>query len=564
MSEIAAESWEPGPSPTWSAGRAWVRRSWGSLCVRIEQRRCLVLGVSCLAVSLLFLLTRLPYLLYYPLPSVQPDYCSYWSVLWQMKDGSWPVFDYRTPGFPMFMKLVLLFSDRLMAIVLAQNLLSLLTALFVTYCAWRTHVFLTPLVAAAVAVGTTSFMQVQVDMSLLTESLFGNCMMLVCAFLLRMLSGRRALPCALASAFMAFSIFARPTGQYYHVIFGLILAYLLWNRWPLKRVGAFALPYPLLLLALMAYNRCTFGRFVLSENAPITFAIGSSMYWAQDEKFPPEVNRAIAQVQERIEEKDRKIIFESWDLDQLKSTYYICKYWDCSVIMNPISKLNLSGPEQTKLYLTITKTAIRKNTHVFVKALVLNLYLYFYDNFRYDAEFYGHLAYMHDLLCVQKNAFGQDGVSFSKAQRQSMLREFYDHPKMENFEVVDRDGAAVSQVDPRVLQKLHVVYGRAYNRLFRGDNWVTALFAIFVLCSLVLLGTRWAHPGAFILWILALCAIGHGVGCSIVSNTPRFSSPMWFMYYLLPALLPVLFICGEKKSRPTAIAATVAPDGPGC
>lgn len=265
--------------------------------IRSESRGIIILTVSFLIVLIPFLITRLPYFIYYPVPSLQPDYSSYWMPLYQMEIGNFPpVFNYRTPGYPLFMGIVLLFSNKLMSIVLVQNILTLSAALILVFSIYRAYLFLAPLAAIAISAYISSMSQLLTDMSLLTESVFTNLIILSIALLILALQRKHLISFVLTSACMALSIYVRPTGQFFIVIYGMVLFYMIYNKYLKKHVYGFLAPFLFLMLLLPTYDYFTYGTFNITNGKEATLICGTSFYLEQNPSYSNELNNVIEKV----------------------------------------------------------------------------------------------------------------------------------------------------------------------------------------------------------------------------------------------------------------------------
>lgn len=85
------------------------------------------LRLSILLAFLAFLLTRLPFFLFYSIPGFSTDIFFYHLPVIDMVNGHWPVFDIRTPGYPLFLFL----TYKLNLSIEGVYLLQMLSGLFV-------------------------------------------------------------------------------------------------------------------------------------------------------------------------------------------------------------------------------------------------------------------------------------------------------------------------------------------------------------------------------------------------------------------------------------------------
>lgn len=517
--------------------------------ILLESHGIIILIISFLIVVIPFLITRLPYFIYYPVPSLQPDYGSYWIPLYQMEIGNFPpVFNYRTPGYPLFMGLVLLFSNKLMSIVFAQNILSLFAALTLVYSIYRTYLFLTPLAAIAIAAYISSMSQVVTDMALLTESVFTNLLIISIAMLILALKRKQLLAFILASACMALSIYVRPTGQFFIIIYVMVLFYMINNKYYKKQIYGFLLPFLLLVLLLPTYNYFTYGKFNITNGKEITLICGAQFYLEKDHSYSNELNEVIENIKNKFSNRDRAIILSTWDVDKFVASYYKNEYWDIGQILSPFSNVpEAKSMGLNNVYEKVATKSIYKNYPIFMKIYIMNLRIYFFRNINADySTFYeGILPDAYDLLCI-KQGYGQ-WVSNEK-ERKSLLREFYDPSQMNYFVKRATANGYNIKIVPTKLQKIHLIYNQWNQKYFRHIFWSLTALALCLISLIFFLFSLCKNYEAFIMLIVTSSALGHGLICSIFSNVPRFSAPTEFLYYLSVALIPILFL-GYRKVK---------------
>lgn len=529
-----------------------------------NKHRMLTLLFSFFLVVLPLLVTRLPFFLYYRVASIQPDYPGYFAILHQIEQGRWPIFTLRTPGFPLFMKAVLMFNNKLIAVVLVQNALTLFSSLFMVYCVWRVCIFCAPLAAAAMAVFITSSGQTISDIALLSESLYSSTLVCFFAFIFLAVYFKRAIFFLFSSLFMALAIYTRPTAMSFIVVALFIFLFMLFNRYPRKSIFAFLIPLALFLTVLPAYNLLRSGRFTFTNTDGLTLLVSTSTYLEEDPAFGKDANDAIRKIQSRISEEDKKVIFHSWDLNSFDESYYRLRYWDCWNILFPFysgivfpedsfasgkdgdvllfsGRRNISFYQENRLYRAIALRALQSHPDIFLKAFILNLRKYFFDNLLVNEDFYGHLNYMYEILFLKKD-FGNG--FYSEGFRKEFLKEFYQPRPLKYFMLTESNSA---RFKPTRLQKLHAAYLKLHGALFRNVFWPLSTILLLAVSSLFMFSRKHAPQGPFILFVLCLSAIAHGVFCSVVSNVPRLSSPTLFIYYLSVALVPIMRLPGRCK-----------------
>src|SRR5215470_8737123 len=103
-----------------------------------------------------FLIVRLPFYLYYRLPHVAIDYPSYYQTYDRALGGHWPSFAFRTPGYPIFIALIIPWTKHVFALIVGQSIACLAAALLLVRSLVRAYPRFAIISAALVAVSVTS------------------------------------------------------------------------------------------------------------------------------------------------------------------------------------------------------------------------------------------------------------------------------------------------------------------------------------------------------------------------------------------------------------------------
>lgn len=513
-----------------------------------------VLIISFLIVLIPFLIARLPFFLYYPVPFVQPDTGEYWAIVSLMDKGHLPSFSYRTPGYPLFMHLVYtLVAPKLMALITAQNIFSLASILFMVYCVYRVRMLfiLSPLVALALGIFTFRGLQLASDFAPLTESLYTSCIIIALAFLIRGLYEKHSYAFFLSSFFMVLSIMVRPTGQFFIVTYIMIMIFLFVNRYfyQWRRIIAFAIPFPLLLLFWLTYNYFTIGSFKMSNGFDVTLICGTSLYLSESPEFSEELNEIIRKISSRVSPDDRAILCEaSWNLKKIAVIYYKCEYWNIESIIRPFN--NEKIPEFKKLglmgiYRKVAMHSIKENWRIFLKVYAMNICLYFFKKNTF--YIYDQLPLFYDNICIKRvyrKCFQEE------SQVKGFLREYYQPPALPYFKVVKTDNASGYTVEILMPFLSRLYHSLATDtKWFGACAWPCAAILICLISGLMTLITKFRNPNAFFLFILTSALIGHCLICSIFAYNARFSAPTVFIYYLSVALFPMIFFRNPLRSQ---------------
>ncbi len=527
--EGACRDWGPGPAikrPTPNISLS-TRRPTSSYA----KPPFLVLALVLLAV---FLVTRLPFFWYYPRVDLSQDSGSYLDIVDTMRQGRWPHFVFRTPGYPLFVWVITSCVDRWLVVILVQNLLSLLASLCLVYAVYRCWRVLA-LPAALAMCGFLGSSQVLIyDISLLSDSLYTSTVILAVALLFLAFGSNRPIFFSLASACMAFAILVRPAGMYFAVIYAAVAGYLLWNRYRRDATLGFLVPFPAVLLSLCAYNSLTIGRFTVSPFAEANLAGATALFWEPDPRLPEQANTALKGLQESyrkmgITQEDIDTVRTSWDPDRLFAIYakaYNRLIWSAGWG----SGTRFGGNYlQSRTYIRdVSLIAIRRHPDLYAKYVWVNMVMFF-EGIGYKFDIYSSLTYRaRGQLPSDARAYELEVGGDSRAPSGGTP-------------VHAAEGTGVPALE-RCLRGLLQAWQSFHGAVYQSVLWTWAYFVVLALSAAQLLRSGGRHLGAFLLLALTLVPLGASlVVCLVETATDRYSYPTQFVCYLSVALAPLLW-----------------------
>jgi hypothetical protein len=224
-----------------------------------KRARWVGMGIIVLA----FVITRLPFYLYMPLPELSPDTNKAYNILSIIEQRLDHVVGYPHIGYPLFLKACELVHNTSWFVTLAQGLLQLMAVLFFFHVyAKAFRRFLIPV--SLVLVGyLTSAMTLHFDTGLFPDSLLGSTYIMGIALLIHALLNRSRWAVPTYVAIMIFSISVRPSGLVLIPPLLLLWAHQLWfgRQWRAVLLNLALTAVGLLLLAtvnLMAPSHQSF------------------------------------------------------------------------------------------------------------------------------------------------------------------------------------------------------------------------------------------------------------------------------------------------------------------
>ena len=495
-----------------------------------SDRALLVVSFSILL--LVFVITRLPFFLYYPLPFFTPDSHSYLYPYEQFLHGDMPSFSTRLPGYPVFLGIVLSLTHSYLMVVFVQTVLLFASVFMLLYAIYKYRTYLQIPAMTALLLFIISPHCTASDFCILSESLYTSTLILFMAFLLLSLVTKKSIYFFLCSFCMGWAILVRPAAIYFLVSYLLILAFLAVNRYGVKKILFFMVPLPFLLFCVIAYNSIAMNTKSISVNfgKSLIFMI-TSTYWTPSDNLPDSVNEVLSEYRENMPEDDKKILYSSWDFKKL---YPIYIDYQVKAYISEIPKNGEFIHSNRDLQQKIGKTAVKNNFMKYIKFVSTMYYFYYFEYFYIMVSpYYDSISYHYDKYYFQEN------------DPPAILKEYTSPPQTRYINVVDSPKGRKVEIVPTFLQSIH-------KRFYFYQSLIFTRFKNFVIISLFLLiglGTfimtiirKYKDEGVFYMFIIITTHLGMAsTNCLVNPSLFRFVSPGDFLVFLAFACLPMMF-----------------------
>ena len=498
-----------------------------------------LLGVSFLLLIIAFIITRLPFLLHYPVPLFAPDTNSYFTPFLQFEKGYWPTFNSRTPGYPIFIGLVLFFTNSTLAIIWAQIILLFLGSFFLVVCVYKFRPYLAFPTALAMTVFIISPRCIGMDFSLLSESLYSSSVIYFISFFILAINTKRIFWFFTCSVASILPILIRPAGIYFMVIFLFILIYLILKKYPVKNIFAFFLPFPLILLVLLTYNYFIIAKSSFFPNNSKNQIYWITVpYWTTDKNLTDKINKVITKYRDQWPEDDKNTFYNSWNFSKL---YTLFRSYGVDAQYNkiPPDKLFLNLHHKTRM--KIGRIAILRNPLMYTKFIATMFIQYFKFFYIGQQLHYRYIPDIYDQYYISKTSCFADNPEI---MRDCVLPPNTPYITIEK----DKDKPKITLI-PTFLSRLHENLWKWQLKAIYRPLWITLFFLLFIINGFILIIKRSGNEWPFIVFIIASIEIGMALAISFfVPTIARFTSPGDFLIFLTPALFPAsLAILWAKK-----------------
>lgn len=508
-----------------------------------------LLYICFLILILVFMITRLSFFLDYPIVGIHYDTETYGKLVSLIESGNLPLFEYRPPGYVLFLWLVTNIVDRWVFVVGMQSMIFLIANLCLVYGVYslRRSLSLPATLAMSGFLGSSHVLMY--ELSALSDSLYTTCLIFIFAFLLISFGQCRTRYFVVSSLSIGLLISVRYAGMYALVVYFVILTYMFWNKYKMRFIVSFSVPLMTLLILWSTYNFFTFGRFSFILTGAYNVGAATAWFWEPDESFSPEVNDILRELPSDIKkfgitDAEQETLRKSWNPEELSPIFYklyaplVMSGWTRSRFAD-IDSADGNGAES--IVKSLIKKSVLKHPDLYAKFIWTNLFYFYKDLELGKVDIYPVLANSSYNFLTDSNG----GLYHLSGE---ISKEYYN---MRTLEFASFQGAGedviVTLTDTN-LKMLHMDWQSLHWKLFHQDFWVIAFFIVFGVGTTKLVISRYSHLGAFILFILSITVMGASLLTSLSEpSLERYAYPTEFIYYLSVALLPLLWLEGKNE-----------------
>ena len=498
-----------------------------------------------------FIIVRLPFFLYYPYIEMGGDSSSYFYIVDLINNGHLPSFEYRSVGYPLFLKLVFLVLEKNIAIAWFQCLLTFTSSFHLLRVIHRNFNSVLIPFSILFTFYINSSLCLRYEVAYITESIYKSSIIYFFAFLTEAFCKNKLQYWMLSSFSIFLIIMIRPSGMFLIPVFILIIIYLLVNKYGLKNICGFMLPCIILLLGYSCYNYRYSGFFGISDYGPVNLFAGTSTFLEPKEDNPPQVNRAIKNRILSISQDKRDILNRSFNLIELEKIFddYYNSYstvmaellYDTTFYKYKPADTFYASHKFIKPYiLKMSKDAIFSHPVIYFKFFICNSFQYFFRNNIRIGNIHEIYARNFRELYLNREKESVDDY-FGKLDR-DFYKEYYTIPPDPKIIL---QNPLITKLSSFWYKISHVLL---YNYII--SHVLGVLFFISLILSTVLVFTnKNIEFVTFIIFCALLSAFFQGVVvCLVEIGMSRYSFPMEFIQSLNLLFLPYLVQSESLKS----------------
>lgn len=514
--------------------------------------------IGSLLVIIIFLITRLPYYLHYSFLKISFDSASYCVVAFNILDLKTPLFEIRTPGYPVFLAAVWLFSKTMYCVSLMQSLFTLFTSIFFLWVINKYYKKLLLLFAISLSVYISSSFFLALEPALLTEGLFVNLLILTTAFLIMSLKENKISYWILFSSTIAVTIVVRPAGLFLVSLMILIALYFVIRKYNFKYYASLVLPFTGIIISLCAYNYVTLRSFTITPFGESNMSGVTITFMEPSPEYPEFVNDAINEVLSEIPKKDGPYVRNSFGVTKLYDVFLFNYHRVINLVDNIMAHdSTLTYTEIQPMIRKIYVDAIKKYPGVYGKFVLVN-FIQFFRNVSKTVILFDESEKSYRNIILEKRILkkleegGWQQVSSNPADYENVINFYRDeiesHSNSEYVTVLESGQIEIRQT---FLKTVYEFYEQMYNLLFRNIFWTILFGFTFVLSTYRLVKSKFSDTDAFIFFLIGMMFLSKALMVSLVEcSLERYSYTVEFAYYFsLPFL--ILFLRKPMLSSET-------------
>ncbi|MEO8445919.1 MAG: hypothetical protein ABI528_00410 [bacterium] len=507
-------------------------------------------------ITFVFLITRLPFLINYPVLVLSSDSASYCAAAFDIMNLQMPLFDIRTPGYPLFLSFVWMISKTAYAVSLMQSLFTLAASIFLLFAFSRSYASLTILFAVSICGFISSTYYLLLESSILTEGLFTGMMMICSGFLVMALKENKNYQWILFSLTSAVLILIRPAGLFLLAVMLCLVLFFLVNKYNFRYYASLILPFSVILIGLCTYNLFTLNKFTITPFGEANLMGATLLYMESSEEYPEFVNAAIKNTLDSIPRMDLNLVRNSSDISKLYHTFNENFYRQINLTAN-LMQLNpgLTFVDIQPIIRQISLDAIKKNPKVYIKFFVSN-FLFFLNNIKIELSYFEQLAGVYKRSVVEKKYTKEmesgrwRQISSDKSDYETVKNFFNDEIARQNdLSNVSYNEKGDVELKPTILKNVFEIYECIYNLVFRNLLWLVLFGSVLALSIFKLWKSKFKNIDAFIPLLFCIIFLSKAMLVSSVEvSLARYSYTVEFAIYFSLPFLFILLKNSNKKS----------------
>lgn len=487
-----------------------------------------------------FTVPRFFYFIYIPLPGIDSDSLTYWIAAYQMEIGEMPLFNIRTPLYPIYMYFMRSITDGAMTGIAIQMIATFFVHLFLLNSVYK--YFKRLFIPLGIIVSSMVFLDfsIRFDTNYLGEVFYINGVVLYFTLILRAIFNEdKSLKFWMFSSIViGVILLARPAGMFLIPAQIIISIFLFIRKEGWKVIISTLAPMFLIIFSLCFYNLKSVGKFTVSPWGQMNL-IGCVLGFIEPKAHYSEfTNNNINQIRSAQVNQEYETIRDTWDIEKLHDAFKFAYHLNGQFTMAymPDGKI----PEHLDIifneFSILSKEAIAENKLLYTKFF----YMSFVKHLEYFAQQnYGFFSgitdlYAHWLLITPDKVFNQGLISngeISQEVKQYALANYYNNMPFD-YDLKSKD------LKNNFFFKLYDwINFKVLTPLMKNMFWI----ALFFLCWIISIFNFFKSKLKDNIWAFIACFgmiyIGANITASLVEvPVKRYMVPVEFFIYFVVIL----------------------------
>ena len=419
-----------------------------------------------------FLLTKITFFFYYPLWCTTIDIYSYTDPLISITQHHLPVFDLRTPVYPLFLAFTYFTGFNLNAVLLFQMVITLLSCIAGVYLIFKYKKWFFLPFSVVLLLFYSSGDVTAMDTNLSPTVLFADLILVFAVCLVAAVESQKRKYFILSSLAFAAIILLRPQGLFLvGMMFAASVIYYV-NHRSFKFLMPLILPAAIVYGLLLSYNFFTFGQFKYSKFGTLT-KLGYVINILQESPdYPEALNEKIRAVNQSFGDQSKKSISANGLSLATLDTVYTNPHYDFCWSFLPIVK---SNPELIEKLIATSNKSFPQNTW---KEFVVGFLKYYKLDSKTTYFYFTELTNRRHYIEGDENFFDvKERRDVYGIVWRDWAKMVVDH-KAGNYPILNpgTNYTAILHQQP-ILLRLINYYEVVYNMLFANKAWSLIYFA---------------------------------------------------------------------------------------
>jgi len=466
----------------------------------IKKRYQLIIGIIILLFA--FLISRLPYFLYFPIVGYHPDTAVYFTAIEGIYSGQLPKFGVVPPLYPLFLWLTGLVSSNILIIAIVQTIMSIFSALLLIYNIYKYLKSFTIAIAISLSAFFMTGNSITFDSMIMTESFYTSSIIVIFAVLIKAVFSNNKSAWIFVSVTLTIPFLLRPNGVITFLFLFLILIFLFINKLNKNLYYYTTLPFLSIIITWLIYNFISSGS-ILPDRLMTYFNL----------KKIPTYQLAL----QNYQGETKPYTEAEWKSITLADT-----------IFHNINSNEIRHDKRSKVYRFL----------VFLNAISYESRPY------YTSEMYRRYTDFYIKRFIERtyhnNSFNI--APFSEQFKKRMFKNYYLKLPTDNFyQKADIQNNSLSLLNKSVIYNIYnFIYNYLILTFFKNKIWIFLSFLSFLLSCIRLIKSRFTDKTAFIIVFivsflyvtdLIMCFTGHNTG------SWRYTYPTEFIFFISGVLL---------------------------